>query len=305
MSKPLFFFFVVIAAASSSFAGDVSKKLRDVAASPDLQEVSASVGMMVSTKALKGSLGGRHKLEWEDMNFCEGEGFPDGKKLKGAHCTVFVVGYNRVMTAAHCLEGVDCKDFSFAFGIDQTYDSVSSNDVYRCKSVDQRGANTVGAGYTYRSDFAVIELDRPLKGREPLTLAKSSPSGKTIAIGHANGGRLKAADGRVNKITFDGATTSSTIVAGMSGGPILNEQGEVTGIISSGIGAYPVQGKKCNAMTELIPEFEGMGARYKSANLFAESGFLPANQLPDLAYPRGPQRPSKGDRLPVAPSGQQ
>jgi hypothetical protein len=103
---------------------------------------------------------------------CSEERFQDEPVFVGV-CSAFLVAPDVVVTAGHCVSapGV-CSDMAFVFGAgydrsDRDPSRVGPDDVYFCRDVPEWAANGV------QGDYAVVLLDRPVVGREPLPLRRA------------------------------------------------------------------------------------------------------------------------------------
>ena len=171
------------------------------------------------------------------MELCPEEKFID--QPSGVFCSGFLIAPDTIVTAGHCVNSGTCVDTRFIFGF-KMYDSASaatafSNDqVYACASVSKREQNNGGA------DYAVVKLDRPVVGVEPLKLrtgGQIKPGEKLFIMGHPSGLPLKFADdASVRKVVGnDFLVADLDSYGGNSGSAVFNAKSlEVEGILVRG-----------------------------------------------------------------------
>lgn len=176
------------------------------------------------------------------QNICASESF--SQQPAAATCSGFLVGPDTLITAGHCYKSMGspeqvCKAFAWVFDLHMTSSSsnptknIPISNVYLCKEV-------IAAELGPTTDFAVIKLDRPVVGREPLkyrTSGKISNSANLVVIGHPTGLPTKvSAGGKVTK--NDDATRFSTTLDtfhGNSGSAVFDAStGIVEGILIQG-----------------------------------------------------------------------
>ena len=155
----------------------------------------------------------------------------------GAHCTSFLVAPDIIVTAGHCLDGINLlnKRFIFGFRVDEKGKyprRVLTKNIYAPKKIISRVLSKYGA------DYAVIRLDRKVEGITPLKLAKTNvKKGEWVyVLGHPCGLPLKYAPcGKVvntSSSTYFIATVDT--FGGNSGSPVFNDKNEVVGILVRG-----------------------------------------------------------------------
>ena len=158
-----------------------------------------------------------------------------------ASCSSFLIKPNVIATAGHCLElysPTACEDHHWVFDFKvnkngSSPDNFTEDQVYSCRRV-------IKSTYDSRSDFALIELDRPVAGRQPLEFQQDQHSltfgDKIAVVGFPDELPLKVTtDGLV--FSNDGHTISTNLDTfhGNSGSPVINQiSGKVVGALVSG-----------------------------------------------------------------------
>lgn len=152
-------------------------------------------------------------------------------------CTGFLIGKRTLVSAGHCmLNPYDCAHNLWVFGL--AYDSaeqksfnIHSSHIYRCQRV-------IDVKWDAKSkiDYAIIELERDVQGRDPLFVGSGHPEmGQELFMpGHGGGLPLKMTSEA--KVVGNGHThyfqASLDALGGNSGSPVINaDTGEVEGIL--------------------------------------------------------------------------
>jgi V8-like Glu-specific endopeptidase len=180
------------------------------------------------------------------MNVCKEERFSEQPTV--ADCTGFLVGENLLVTAGHCMvrmgetvendttSACDSNSWMFDYKINKKgsidLKNVKVGNIYNCKKV-------IYGKYEKEDDFALIELDRKVEGREPLELnieGSASEGTEIFVMGHPTGLPLKYADGaKIFDIQDNYFTTNLDTFGGNSGSPVMNlKTMKVEGILVRG-----------------------------------------------------------------------
>jgi V8-like Glu-specific endopeptidase len=184
-----------------------------------------------------------------DRGICADERFTTQTTV--AICSGFLVGPKTLVTAGHCMQNRnDCVNSRWVFGYslsskDQTKILVPKNNVYSCKKV-------LSQSFTDQIDYAVVELNREVKGVKPLAFRKSgavAPGTPLVVIGNPSGLPTKIADGaNVRSLESHWFSANLDTFAGNSGSAVINaETFEVEGILVRGEEDYvsdPTRGCK-------------------------------------------------------------
>ncbi len=216
---------------------------KDVFESTDasLIELSKSTAGMINSRNLK--LVKNQEIEISGTTLlargiCAKERF--SKQISAANCSGFLVAPNVIVTAGHCIKSAaDCAANKWVFDYkvetaDQGKVIVPSSSVYSCKKIISRALDNMS-----KDDFAVIEIDRNVTDRSPLTFRKSGKIavGDALAvIGHPTGLPTKIADGaNVRSLSTKFFVANLDTYGGNSGSAVFNTKTlEVEGILVRG-----------------------------------------------------------------------
>ena len=183
----------------------------------------------------------------ERYNLCESERFRE--QINPGFCSGFLVGENILVTAGHCVRSEsDCESTSFVFGFGftaegQDLSSVPTEDIYTCKNLIKQELSSGS-----KSDYAVIELDRPVLDRIPLefrTEGVVENDAPLVVIGHPAGLPAKISAGanvrsNVPKAYF---TANLDTYGGNSGSAVFDaDTGVVEGILVRGETDFKYEG---------------------------------------------------------------
>ncbi len=229
-------------------------------APPQWQEISQSIAGKVSFEHLKSD--GSELLGVPlGRKVCPSSRFSE--QVTVPSCTGFLAKSNVLITAGHCMKTKDdCDKFAWVFNYalksagDSRYTKTSPNQIYKCKRVISQRIEDFGA-----VDYTIIELDRPVEGRQPLRLGFDAivKVGMSVTnIGHPSGLPLKFVDGATVIRLSDSDRTLDTdldVFQGTSGSPVFDgETGVVIGINSHGHSDYRHDGPgNCRAVRVCLP----------------------------------------------------
>jgi len=170
----------------------------------------------------------------KEMRVCSSE--PYAQQPAVGNCSGSLVGDDLIATAGHCVGATDCRGYNVVFGYRMESSNVAittlpESEIYTCKTV-------VAREYTNNQDYALVQLDRPVKGHRVLPLAKSSvQAGDDIyVIGHPSGLPTKIADGaKVRTLMTGFFRTNLDTYGGNSGSAVFSAAThEVVGILVRG-----------------------------------------------------------------------
>lgn len=223
------------------------------------KNLAASTALLTtSSKISESQFPGLKELETETlqnkMNVCSQE--PFAQQPIGGWCSGFLVSQDILVTAGHCITSeYRCSQTAVIFDYAMKRNSsnpqfVPDQNIFQCKEIISRRYDPPRG-----LDYAVIRLDRQVAGRQPLrvrTLGTVSDSEKLTIIGHPSGLPTKVASGawiRENSAS-EYFVTNTDSYGGNSGSAVVNQNGEVEGILVRGETDYEYQGgcmvsKKC------------------------------------------------------------
>ncbi|UXR64545.1 serine protease [Bdellovibrio bacteriovorus] len=225
----------------------------------EVRAVAASTAALIGKEHLQNndSNGYYHKGSTlgHEKKLCPEERFIDQPAL--SDCSGFLVGEDLLVTAGHCiLSANSCNSFYFVFDYKMDNAHVgpkfsSYDDVYSCKKIIERKLSDA-------ADYALIRLNRPVKGRKPLRLqARSAQAGDTLyAIGYPSGLPTKVADNATVRTSYsDYFVANLDTFSGNSGSAVFNaETNEVNGILVRGDDDFRYdRARRCN-VTNRCPD---------------------------------------------------
>ena len=220
---------------------------KDVFESTDsaLVELSRSTAAMIPSNLVRPETDDEYKITSTTLRargICAKERFSN--QITAANCSGFLVAPNVLVTAGHCIKSnTDCSSNKWVFDYKVEHEAqgvvnVSRSSVYSCKKIISRSLDQ-----ETMDDYAVIELDRKVTDRSPLTFrraGKISVGTEIAVIGHPTGLPTKIADGAsVRSLKEKFFVTNLDTYGGNSGSAVFNvKTGEVEGILVRGENDY-------------------------------------------------------------------
>lgn len=175
----------------------------------------------------------------KSFNLYENEAFREQPVTVGRVCTGFLVKNNVIATAGHCACENNVTDLRIVFGYKMLdpYTAVTRiprENIYKGVKIIHKVLNRE----VNKSDWALVQLDREVKGREVVTLSKDKIASEqpVYVMGYPSGLPLKYAPGAKVR-GFENAffTADLDTYMGSSGSPVFNaDTHEVIGIVVHG-----------------------------------------------------------------------
>jgi hypothetical protein len=173
----------------------------------------------------------------DEMQMCPTERFVN--QPSATFCSGFLAAPDKIITAGHCIQNEsECMDTAYVFDFtvfDQNYDpsQVPETAVYNCKKVVHTILDRQG------HDFAIVQLDRPVTDRQPVTLrheGKIANDANLNVIGYPHGIPLKSAAGKMRSNDQENYFVGTLdTYGGNSGSMVLNADTlQVEGILVRG-----------------------------------------------------------------------
>ena len=193
--------------------------------------------------------------------FCAKEAWANEAAL--SNCSGTLVSDRHIVTAGHCADVEKmCEKFAWLFDYQlddkgELPKSFSRSQVYSCKKIVKSVHSKIKTyGQFIRTDYAVIELDRPVVGRKPVELSKKKfvkPGTKIVNISYPVGTPGKISDvGQVARYMYLPAYFWSDVLifGGSSGSGMFNaETGELVGVVSQAVNNLELDKvKECKKM---------------------------------------------------------
>lgn len=204
----------------------------------DVRDLADSTVALIPSRNMSLKSGGMYLISTKDYsaeyNLCSDEPYAD--QPIAANCSGFLVGEDLIATAGHCIDAKSCDSYKFVFGFAMINQStarteVSASEVYSCKEVVARNLNS-------SIDFALVRLDRVVRGHLPLKLQQTNAEvGEELTvIGHPAGLPTKVSDGAVVRSQRGNYYVANLdTYGGNSGSAVFNSKtNEVSGILVRG-----------------------------------------------------------------------
>jgi V8-like Glu-specific endopeptidase len=239
------------------------------------RELSLSTAAMISPSSISkmnSSWGGSQKGEviisaqtLQQRGMCGSERFKN--QPTAARCSGFLVGEDLLVTAGHCVTSAsDCKNYRWVFNykisaVGSNTVRVLEDDVYSCASIVEQKLSGYGSD---KDDYALIKLDRKVKGIKALSFRKEGrveKNEKLVVIGHPTGLPTKIADGAwVRGLSNKFFSANLDTYGGNSGSAVFNvETGDVEGILVRGARDYVYDSAQGCRVSNRVSDTYGTG----------------------------------------------
>ena len=183
--------------------------------------------------------------DWRFGKFCPEVRYQE--QIMAADCSGFLVGPDVIATAAHCIQGATCAGSKWVFDYVSNSKIVKTADVYRCKEVIAK--KYVEGDLEWSIDYALVRLDRRVKGRQPLKVRQFGVVGDNtplLVIGNPMGLPTKlAVNGAIRDNSFFNLFVATLDTFGGNSGSAVIDAG--TGI---------VEGILVGGDTDFVPDKE-------------------------------------------------
>lgn len=187
--------------------------------------------------------------------FCRGHDWE--KQREWSRCSATLIAPNKILTAGHCIwDEQACSQSKIVFNFlnDSSIEQIKQDSdlVYNCKKILLKKAPKSSWDPSIKltvdqNDYAVLELDRNVVGRDPVPLVRTKPltaHEKVYAFGHPEGTPQKLTVGYNDETSkYNTAKSYFQVVgmqsaAGLSGGGVYNSKFELIGILVRGSPAF-------------------------------------------------------------------
>lgn len=220
----------------------------DVADAPaQFQNWAKSTAAMISPSEWDADYNIVSDIIGEAMRLCPDQKFYN--QFNSAVCSGFLVGPDTLVTAGHCVSESSCASYNWVFDFTSDVTKLDPENIYECKEVIKSVLNDED------QDYAVIKLDRKVKGRKffrPRTSGSISKGEDIVVIGHPSGLPTKVADGASVRDSSNANffVTDLDTFGGNSGSVVVNQStGMAEGILVRGDTDYQVvtysDGSRC------------------------------------------------------------
>lgn len=204
----------------------------------DFRNLADSTVALVPFEKFQKTKSGTYKLTsstfGKDFNLCSNEPFFD--QPSAASCSGFLVDDDLIATAGHCVTVMNCSNYKYVFNYRMADKNTPQmefheDDLYGCKEIVKRE-------YTSNQDYAIVKLDRPVKGHKVLSLSNQSvqANDSILVIGHPSGLPTKITDNaNVRSVKTGFFQANLDTYGGNSGSAVFNANtDEVEGILVRG-----------------------------------------------------------------------
>ncbi|MDO4798371.1 MAG: reverse transcriptase domain-containing protein [Coriobacteriales bacterium] len=169
--------------------------------------------------------------------------------------SAFIVKDHGLLTACHCVQDISSQGAEYSDYLLTIESRGKKREMFEVHDREQFIRNLA-------DDWALLRsIPKEFEKIPGLPLAEARPvlqrGEKVIAFGYANGEReLRRIEAKITEVLGNVVVVDRAFITGMSGGPVLNGQGEVIGLVTKGSGEYTYDRDDRFLLLDAIPAMQ-------------------------------------------------